>query len=181
MLYHATDDDNGCFTGGLRTTRAQRFRWRRDGTPAFGAPVSLDRDLDAPEGDRSLAVQAEDAVRRGAGARRVEDRRLFGYRGVRARPGRAGGALPRLRLRLPDSGRYGLRVRVLAGPGAGALTVMRRGARPVTRSARRPREGAVELSFGAIRLPAGRTALRMRSTRAVTLDQVRLVPARPVR
>jgi len=63
MIYHATDDQRGCFTGGRRTTRARRFRWNADGTPAFGMPASPSTDIVAPGGDGTIAVQAEDAVR----------------------------------------------------------------------------------------------------------------------
>jgi GH43 family beta-xylosidase len=57
MAYHATEDRRGCFTGGLRTTRAQPFTWNADGTPDFGTPVSLDADIPAPAGDGTIAVQ----------------------------------------------------------------------------------------------------------------------------
>lgn len=80
MVYHATEADEGCFTGGLRTTRAQRFGWNADGTPRFGAPAALSADLAAPGGDGTVAVQVEKLLAPGAG-RRVADRRLVGYEG----------------------------------------------------------------------------------------------------
>jgi GH43 family beta-xylosidase len=179
MVYHATDDDRGCFTGGLRTTRAQRFRWRADGTPDFGAPVPLGADVAAPGGDGTIAVQAESALRRGrlrGRAEPVADRRLFGYRGLVVRPARRGRMAAALRVRVPRTGRYAAHLRVLGGPAARAITVVRPGGRPVTRSARRPRERAVELHVGSVVLRAGTVVLRVRSRRAVTLDQVRLEP-----
>lgn len=181
MVYHATDDDRGCFTGGLRTTRAQRFRWRADGTPDFGEPVSLADDIAAPGGDGTIAVQAESALRRGrlgGRAEAVDDRRLFGYRGVAVRPARRGRASAALRVRVPRTGRYAAHLRVLGGPAARAITVVRPGGRSVTRSVRRTRERAVELHVGVLALEAGTAVLRLRSRRAMTLDQVRLEPRR---
>jgi GH43 family beta-xylosidase len=189
QVYHATEDDRGCFTGGLRTTRAQRFTWNPDGTPDFGAPVGLDADVVAPSGERGTAVQAERAVvgRRG---RTVADRRLAGYRGL---------AVPRgtttLRLRAPHAGRWRVRLRLLGGPiagevaFAGAGTGARGGAkaqagagtgarRAVTRTARRPRAGAVALDFGVVALGAKPTTLRLRLARPATLDQLVLEEAR---
>ena len=66
MAYHATDADDGCFTGGLRTTRVQRFTWNVDGTPDFGTPVGLSTDIAAPGGDRTITVQAEKALPAGS-------------------------------------------------------------------------------------------------------------------
>jgi hypothetical protein len=71
-----------------------------------------------------------------------------------------------------------VRLRVLGGPDAGTVTLVRRRGRPVTRSARRARERAVELRLGALSLDAGRRVLRLRGSRPVTLDQVSLRPAR---
>jgi hypothetical protein len=71
-----------------------------------------------------------------------------------------------------------VRLRVLGGPDAGTVTLVRRRGRPVTRSAGRARERALELSLGALSLDAGRRVLRLRGTRPVTLDQVRLLPGR---
>jgi GH43 family beta-xylosidase len=184
MVYHATDDDRGCFTGGVRTTRAQRFRWRGDGTPDFGTPVSLRGDIAAPGGDGTLAVQAESALRRGrlrGRAAAVDDRRLVGYRGVVVRPARRGGAWAVLRIRVPRAGRYAAHLRVLGGPAARAITVVRPDGRAVTRSARRVGVGAVEVHAGVLALAKGTAVLRLRSRRAVTLDQVRLEPRRPAR
>jgi GH43 family beta-xylosidase len=151
MVYHATDDDRGCFTGGLRTTRAQPFRWSEDGTPHFGAPVALDADLAAPGGDGTVAVQVEDALGGAARARArvVSDRRMVGYRGVVVRLG----ALPPLRVLLPRAGRYALHLRLLD---AGRV---------------------VERSLGTASLPAGAATLRLRVPArgaAATLDQLRL-------
>jgi GH43 family beta-xylosidase len=47
ILYHANDNPGqGC--GGFRSPRAQRFSWNKDGSPNFGAPVSLKEQLVAP-------------------------------------------------------------------------------------------------------------------------------------
>ncbi|HWI70803.1 MAG TPA: family 43 glycosylhydrolase [Baekduia sp.] len=118
MAYHATDEDKGCFTGGLRTTRVQRFAWHADGTPRFGTPVALSADRAAPGGDPGSAVQAEDAPGHAADAV-VTDRRLVGYRGLRL----AAGERIVLRLRASRAGNYALRLRVLGGDGAGTVGV----------------------------------------------------------
>ena len=180
MVYHATDDNRGCFTGGLRTTRAQRFTWNVDDTPDFGTPVSLATDIAAPGGDRTIAVQAEDAVRGPSAppSPLVQDRRLFGYQGLRVEPAGASGALPALWIRVPRAGRYTVRLRVLGGPEVGVITLVVGHRRAVRRSARRASEQAVELNFGVVRLGAGVSALSLRSRSAVTLDQVRLQPRR---
>jgi GH43 family beta-xylosidase len=163
MVYHATENKKGCFTGGLRTTRVQRFTWRADGTPDFGTPIGLGTDTAAPGGDGTVAVQAED---RGAG-RKVTDRRLFGYRGLATRAAR-------LRVRVPRAGRYAVRVRVLATPKAGKVTVTLPGGRTVRRSARRASTQAVELDAGTVRLPRGRATIGVRATSTTTVDQVLL-------
>jgi len=180
MVYHATDDQRGCFTGGLRTTRAQPFRWNADGTPDFGAPVSLSTDISAPGGDGTIAVQAEDAVRKPTTPRSevVADRRLFGYQGLLVRPAGTGSVLPSLWVRVPRSGRYAIRLRVLGGPSTGRVTLAPRHHRSVTRSARRATEHAVELDFGSLWLRAGRLEVRLRSPSSLTLDQLRLQPRR---
>jgi GH43 family beta-xylosidase len=105
MAYHATEEDKGCFTGGLRTTRVQRFGWSADGTPDFGTPVSLARDIAAPSGDATAAYQLEDIAR---GGRAVKDRQLVGYRGQAF-----AGHHVTVRVHVPRAGRYavGLRLR----------------------------------------------------------------------
>jgi GH43 family beta-xylosidase len=164
MAYHATEADKGCFTGGLRTTRVQRFTWSRDGTPRFGRPVSLATDLAAPSGDPTVVVQAESALSAGTGTP-VDDRRLFGYRGLRV----AAPATLALRVRVPAAGRYALRLRVVVGPAAGTVTLA-----GTTRSAVRAADGVAELDFGVRRLSAGTTTLRLTTDAPVTLDQLRL-------
>ncbi len=173
MVYHATDDDRGCFTGGLRTTRAQRFRWRGD-VPDFGRPVRLGRDIAAPGGDGTVAVQAEDAVRRTGApdAVVVADRRLVGYEGLRLRP--SDGRLPGLRARVPRGGRYELHLRLLGGPGVGSIRLVGPVRRARARSAERAGERPVELDYGSIRLERGTSVFRFRAAAAVTLDQLRL-------
>jgi len=170
MVYHATDTSQGCFTGGVRTTRVQRFTWSSDGTPDFGRPVALDTDLEAPSGDRTLTVQAEDAV---AAGRVVDDRRLFGYQGVAVRPA-ARRPLPAFDLGLARAGRHRIVLRVLGGPDAGRVTVVGPGGRHVTRSAVRPQEEVVVLRFGRMRLRGGDHPLHFRVSRPLTLDQLRL-------
>ena len=47
ILYHANPaPDMGC--GNKRSPRAQRFKWKRDGTPNFGEPVKPGARLKAP-------------------------------------------------------------------------------------------------------------------------------------
>lgn len=159
-VYHATEDDRGCFTGGLRTTRAQRIDWNADGTPRLGQPLALARDLAAPSGDAAHAVQVERALaQRPPGARLVSDRRLAGYEGLAVRRG----ALA-LQVRVPSAGRWRVGVRLLGGERGATVTV--------GRGERRARAGPGLLDFGARRLRAGRLVLRLRTDRAVMLDQV---------
>ncbi len=88
MVYHATENDTGCFTGGLRTTRAQRFGWNADGTPRFGTPAPLGADL------RRAVGRRHDRAAGGAAARprqrpcrqRPAAGRLRRRRGAAARP-----------------------------------------------------------------------------------------------
>jgi GH43 family beta-xylosidase len=50
ILYHANPEpDQGC--GRHRSPRAQRFTWNADGTPNFGKPVKLGKELPAPSGE----------------------------------------------------------------------------------------------------------------------------------
>lgn len=50
IVYHANDSvGGGCDMN--RSTRAQRFTWKADGTPDFGTPVRLGTVLDAPSGE----------------------------------------------------------------------------------------------------------------------------------
>jgi GH43 family beta-xylosidase len=175
MVYHATEDDRGCFTGGLRTTRAQRFRWRGD-VPRFGSPVGLGTDVAAPGGDGTVAVQAEDAVRR-TGIRRaavVDDRRLVGYEGLRARP--RAGRLPALRIRIRRQGDYVVHLRLLGRAKAGRVTIRSGGRRIGTRSARRASERPIELGYGTVRLRRGDFTLQLHTESPLTLDQLRLEP-----
>ena len=47
ILYHANPGPKqGC--GGLRSPRAQRFRWKPDGTPDFGRPIPLTTPIERP-------------------------------------------------------------------------------------------------------------------------------------
>lgn len=49
IIYHGKTTAEVTYEG--RTTRAQKFTWREDGSPDFGRPVSLDTELDLPSGD----------------------------------------------------------------------------------------------------------------------------------
>jgi len=180
-VYHATEEHKGCFTGGLRTTRAQRFTWNADGTPDFGAPVSLATDVAAPGGDGTIAVQAESTKAFRATSPRaqlVTDRRLFGYRGVTLPPTGGAHALATVTIRVPRAGRYDVRLRVLAGPATGTVTLRGPRGRPVRRSAARTSVAPADLDFGALALPGGTNVLRLSGTRPVTIDQARLRAAR---
>ncbi|WP_162909730.1 glycoside hydrolase family 43 protein [Aggregatilinea lenta] len=61
IVYHANDSiDGGC--DDQRTTRAQPITWNEDGTPDFGAPVSLDTELPVPSGEVALDSAVEPVV-----------------------------------------------------------------------------------------------------------------------
>lgn len=175
-VYHATEQPKkGCFTGGLRTTRAQRFSWNADDTPNFGTPVAVTTDIAAPGGDGTIAVQAESrSVFRAESTRSkvVRDRRMFGYQGVRLVP--RSGALARVSVRAPRSGRYSVRVRVLAAANAGTVTLRAGGGRTVSRRAVRSKAQMIELDFGVRRLERGRNVLRLSGNRAISVDQLRV-------
>lgn len=170
MVYHATDNSQGCFTGGIRTTRVQRFTWNADGTPDFGRPAALRTVLRSPGGDPTLTVQAEDAV---APDRVVTDRHLFGYEGVVVRRS-ARGPSAAFELDLARTGRYRIDLRVLGGPDAGRVTIIGPRGQRITRSATRTTDGAVVLSFGQLRLRAGERTLGIRVRDPLTIDQLRL-------
>jgi GH43 family beta-xylosidase len=178
-VYHATDEaGKGCFTGGLRTTRVQRFTWNRDGTPRFGDPVSLGSDLVAPTPDRTIAIQAEQkrSFQPSARATRIEDRRFFGYAGMTLNP--KGGKLPAMKFGILRKGSYRLYLRVLGGPQASWLKLVRSDGRKISRRLARPTERVVNLDLGRVSFNQGRRFLRLRSNRPVTLDQIRLQPER---
>lgn len=51
MVYHANSESHeGC--GQARSPRAQRFTWNDDGTPNFGTPVQVGKQIPAPAGER---------------------------------------------------------------------------------------------------------------------------------
>jgi hypothetical protein len=57
IVYHANSaPDDGCT--GERTTRVQKFTWNDDGTPNFGAPLSLETPITAPSGERGAPLPA---------------------------------------------------------------------------------------------------------------------------
>lgn len=175
-VYHATEEEGkGCFTGGLRTTRVQRFSWDRNGSPNFGRPVSLDTDIRAPKGEGTIAIQAESSkFTSPARAGRLDERRFFGYAGRTLEP--AGARLPVMKFRLAQKGKYRVFLRVLGGPEARRVTLIRPDGRSAKRSARREQTGPVNLNMGKMRLGKGKRSLRLRSTAPVALDQIRLQP-----
>lgn len=176
MVYHATEDTRGCFTGGLRTTRAQPFSWNGN-TPNFGKPVSLATDIAAPGGDRTVAVQAESsAFSPAARAVRLDERRFFGYAGATLVPAGPRGALPAMKFRVPKTGNYSLRLRLLAGPDATPVTWLRPDGGKVTRNIRRSTDQAIEISLGKVRLKAGHRRLKIGSESPLAVDQLRLQP-----
>jgi len=48
IVYHAIDRAGGGWPA--RSVRAQRFAWRSDGRPSFGAPIALGVPIDVPSG-----------------------------------------------------------------------------------------------------------------------------------
>ena len=48
IVYHATDRPGAGWAG--RSVRAQRFGWHRDGSPAFGSALAVDRPVEEPSG-----------------------------------------------------------------------------------------------------------------------------------
>jgi GH43 family beta-xylosidase len=50
MIYHGKEASEYTYRG--RSARAQRFRWRTDGTPDFGRPIPRDIPLRVPSGER---------------------------------------------------------------------------------------------------------------------------------
>ncbi len=177
-VYHATEEEGkGCFTGGMRTTRVQRFTWNKDNTPNFRRPVSLATDIPAPRGDKTIAVQAESSkFTIPSRAERLEERRFFGYAGTKLSPEAGKNVLPTMKYRLKRAARYQLYVRVLAGPAAPDITLIRPNGTTVKRKAERSTTGAVELNMGKMRIGKGLKSLRLRSTAPVALDQIRLQP-----
>lgn len=175
-VYHATDEPGkGCFTGGLRTTRVQPFTFDGSGNPSFGRPVSVERDIRAPREDRTTAIQAE-AMSPSAPARapKLADRRFFGYAGRTLNP--KAGWLPKLRFSLLRKGRYRVFLRVLAQPGAAAITLVRPDGKRIKRRLERSSPRAIELDMGRMMFGAGRQTLRLRAGGPVAFDQIRLQP-----
>jgi GH43 family beta-xylosidase len=194
IVYHATDKPGvGCFTGGIRITRAQRVRWASDGTPSFGVPLPLTRDLRAPSGDRTLTRQLEDARLTGGsrgGLERLAGSDLVGGAGLRLR-GRGSWTFA---VRVPAGGRYRVLARLREGP-RGARFRFRlpgAGAAGKRHDAYAAKRGYPELDLGVFRLPQGRNGMRFeligKSGRSrgleLDLDQLRFVrsaaPKRPI-
>ncbi|MDR6977792.1 GH43 family beta-xylosidase [Streptomyces sp. 3330] len=66
IVYHANSSaSGGCGNG--RTTRAQKFTWTTDGTPAFGTPVALGTTLPGPSGETAATPTAYTLVNRNSG------------------------------------------------------------------------------------------------------------------
>jgi hypothetical protein len=102
----------------------------------------------------------------------TDDRRLVGYAGLRLGP--ADAQRLRLHVRIPKSGRYAIRLRLLSAPGGGEVTLLRGAAERARRSFARIAERPIELRLGGLRLRRGERTIRLRATAAVTLDQLRL-------
>ncbi len=49
IIYHGKETDEYTYRG--RSTRAQRFNWRADGTPDFGWPIPRGVPIRAPSGE----------------------------------------------------------------------------------------------------------------------------------
>jgi GH43 family beta-xylosidase len=49
IIYHGKETSEYTYRG--RTTRAQKFTWRADGTPDFGRPIPRGIPLRAPSGE----------------------------------------------------------------------------------------------------------------------------------
>jgi GH43 family beta-xylosidase len=178
-VYHATEQEGaGCFNGGARTTRVQRFTWNKDDTPNFGRPVSVTTDISAPKGDNTIAIQAESAkFSNPARSADLAERRFYGYAGKALTP--ASGKLPAMKFRLKrKKTRYQVYVRILGGPDLGRLSLIRPDGHKVTRRATRSDAGPIELNMGRMRLAKGQRLLRLRSTTPISLDQIRLQPVK---
>ena len=55
IVYHAKTGTQKTYAD--RSTRAQRFHWNPDGTPSFGRPIALDRDIPSPSGEPPARVK----------------------------------------------------------------------------------------------------------------------------
>jgi len=187
IVYHATERPGvGCFTGGIRVTRAQRLGWSSDGTPRFGVPAPLARDLRAPSGDPTLTRQLEDArtlAAAGVGRRGLRGPDLVGGAGVELRAARRRGAWA-FALRVSAGGRYRVLARVRSGPEGARLRLSATGGAPGPERDTRSRTRAYpELGLGVFRLHRGVNRIRLllsgsepRRRRVVlALDQLRLV------
>lgn len=78
IIYHGKTTSAYTYSG--RTTRAQKFTWKPDGTPDFGIPLPLSADIPVPSGDGLLTGIPAGGHRGGARLRP----------GSGPRPGRAG-------------------------------------------------------------------------------------------
>ena len=179
----------GCFTGGIRITRAQRFSWSSDGLPHFGAPLPLTRDLRAPSGDPTLTRQLEDLPRvRGRSSSRVGLTKLTGSdlvggAGVQLNGRGSSGFV----VRMPAAGRYRLLARVRTGPRGGRFRLrVPGGGRGSAGSGatRTPRSSVTRSSdLGVFHLRRGRNRIRIELTGKrsqsrgleLALDQLRLI------
>ena len=187
IVYHGTDKPGvGCFTGGIRITRAQRLSWSSDGTPRFGAPLPLTRDLRAPSGDPTLTRQLEDLPRAGAsrvGLTKLAGSDLVGGAGVQLNGRGSSGFV----VRMPAAGRYRLLARVRTGPRGARFRLRVPGAGGSSAGTRRDayaaKLGYRELDLGVFRLRRGGNRIRIELTgkRArsrgleLALDQLRLI------
>ena len=62
IIYHGKETSEYTYAG--RTTRAQKFRWRSDGTPEFGRPIPGGVPLQAPSGEGKIGGKGRSTRRR---------------------------------------------------------------------------------------------------------------------
>jgi GH43 family beta-xylosidase len=184
MTYHATDNQQGCFTGGVRLTHAKPFSWSEDGAPDFGTPPALGARLPRPGGDPSRALQAEDHMRPAAPhSRRIDSRALVGASGLAVSPTRPDGRLGAVRIPGAKPSRVHLGVRVvLDEPRLRLLARRPQGRRLAAATVRGEPGEAMEVRLPGLRLPgSGRRvvlALPRPAEREITFDQIRVTRTR---
>ena len=55
IIYHGKETSEYTYAG--RTTRAQKFTWRPDGTPEFGRPIPSGVNIQAPSGEDGVGIR----------------------------------------------------------------------------------------------------------------------------
>jgi hypothetical protein len=181
MVYHATNDNKGCFTGGVRLTQAKPFTWRKGGTPNFGSPPALDTGLPKPGGDPSWTAQAEKKLDpASSGSRVVSARTLVGGNGLELTPD-SSGDLAQFSLRRARARTMGIAVRLALPSGSLKLKLKIRRAgtksRPLATATGSGTPGEFkEINFGHVKLPKGKSKLSLSAAgleAPVLLDQIR--------